>query len=145
MQQREGASMKPNFKNEMQVAAHEAAEPKAHETAQNSATELAREICASARKIAGNWDRYRFPAERLIREIGETAYRVACAAIYESEYEELFGRRYDSLVRDAKRKKTEATKLAKMQAKAAAERAERINAMFGINQEQLDDRAELAQ
>ena len=137
--------MKPNFQNEMQVAAHEAAEPYAHETAQKSATELAREICASARKIAGNWDRYRFPAEKLVREIGETSYRTAYAAIYESEYEQMFGRRYDSLVRDAKRKKTEATKLAKMQAKAAAERTERINAMLGIGQEQGDDRAELSQ
>ena len=137
--------MKPNFQNEMQVAAHEAAEPKAHETAQSSATELAREICASARKIAGNWGRYRFPTEKLIREIGETTYRVAYAAIYESEYEEIFDRRYDSLARDAKRKKTEATKLAKMQARAAAARTERINAMLGLNQEQGDDRAGLSQ
>jgi hypothetical protein len=62
--------MKPNFQNEMQVEAYEAAEPKAHEAAQNSATELAREICAGARKIAGH--RYRFPTEKFIREIGET-------------------------------------------------------------------------
>jgi hypothetical protein len=135
--------MKPNFSNEMQVAAHEAAEPYAHETAQKSATELAREICASARKIAGH--RYRFPTEKFVREIGETAYRIAYAAIYEDEHEQMFVRRYDSLVRDAKRKKTEATKLAKMQAKAAAERTERINAMLGLNQEQGDDRAGVQQ
>jgi hypothetical protein len=135
--------MRPNFTNDTQMAAHEAAEPKAHEAAQNSATELAREICASARKIAGH--RYRFPTEKLIREIGETAYRVAYAAIYEDEYEQTFSWRYDSLVRDAKRKKAEERKLAKMQAEVAAARTERINAMFGLNQEQGDDRAELQQ
>jgi hypothetical protein len=129
--------MRPNFQNEMQVAAHEAAEPKAHEAAQNSATELAREICASARKIAGH--RYRFPNEKFIREIGETAYGVAYAAIYEDEYEQTFSWHYQSLVRDAKRKKSEAMKLAKMQAEAAAARTERINVMFGLNQEQGDE------
>ena len=132
--------MKPNFQNDMQVAAHEAAEPKAHEAAQESASEIAREICASARKIAGN--RHRFPTEKFIREIGETAYRVAYSAIYDDEYESDFRWRYDSLVRDAKRKKAETTKLAKMEARAAAARTERINAMLGLNQEQGDDAAE---
>jgi hypothetical protein len=135
--------MKTHHTNEMQVAAHEAAEPQAHEEAQTSATELTREICASVRKIVGH--RYEFPTERFIREIGETAYRVAYAAIYERKYEQTFGWQYDSLVRDAKRKKSEARKLAKMQAEAAAARTERINAMLGLNQEQGDDRAEIGQ
>jgi len=125
--------MKPNFQNEMQVAAHEAAEPEAHQEAQKRATDLVREICASVRKAAART--YELPTEKFVREIGQAAYATAYSMFYDRAYESNFRWKYDTLVRDARRRKAEARKAAKVEARLNAARTQKLNAMFGLDPE----------
>jgi len=121
------------FENDMQVEAHNTAEERAHQEAQRRATSLVQEVCASVRKAAAR--RYGLLTEKFVREIGQAAYNVAYSQIYDATYESSFRCKYDDLVRDARRRKAEARKAAKEEARLNAAKTQKLNAMFGMDPE----------